>query len=41
MPVLSIISCGMLEDELTHVLAEDKELTRTILVDATQSGISI
>jgi len=33
-PVLSIISCGMFEDELTHVLSEDRELTHLILVDA-------
>ena len=36
MPVLSIISCGMLEDELTHVLSEDKELNHLILVDAVE-----
>ncbi|MGA3198141.1 MAG: DUF1638 domain-containing protein [Halobacteriota archaeon] len=36
MPVLSIISCGMLEDELTHVLSEDKELNHLILVDAAE-----
>jgi hypothetical protein len=36
MPVLSIISCGMLEDELTHVLSKDKELNHLILVDAAE-----
>jgi len=34
MPVLGIISCGMLEDELTHILSEDRELTHLVLVDA-------
>ncbi len=33
MPVLSIIACGMLEDELVHVLSEDNELARLILVE--------
>ena len=36
MAVLSIISCEMLEDELTHVLSEDKALTHLILVDAVE-----
>ncbi len=33
MPVLSIIACGMLEDELVHVLSEDSELGQLILVE--------
>ncbi|NJD51742.1 MAG: DUF1638 domain-containing protein [Candidatus Methanoperedens sp.] len=33
MPVLSIIACDMLEDELAYVLSEDSELTQLILVD--------
>lgn len=33
MPVLSIIACDMLEDELAIVLSEDKELAQLILVD--------
>ena len=36
MPVLSIIACEMLEDELTHILSEDKELTHLILVDTAE-----
>ncbi|MCX9085624.1 MAG: DUF1638 domain-containing protein [Candidatus Methanoperedens sp.] len=33
MPVLSIIACGMLEDELAHVLSGDRELAQLILVE--------
>jgi len=34
MPVLSIIACRMLEDELTHVLAGDNKLHHLIVVDS-------
>ncbi|MDI9394837.1 MAG: DUF1638 domain-containing protein [Euryarchaeota archaeon] len=33
MPVLSIIACGMLEDELAHVLSEDREIKQLIVVE--------
>jgi len=33
MPVLSIIACGMLEDELAYVLSEDSELAGLVLVE--------
>jgi hypothetical protein len=33
MPVLSIIACGMLEDELAYVLSGDRELAQLILVE--------
>ena len=33
MPVLSIIACGMLEDELAYVLSGDSELAQLILVE--------
>jgi hypothetical protein len=33
MPVLSIIACGMLEDELVHVLSKDSELKQLIIVE--------
>jgi len=33
MPVLSIIACDMLEDELTYVLSKDSELEQLILVE--------
>ncbi len=33
MPVLSIIACDMLEDELAYVLLEDGELAQLILID--------
>ena len=33
MPVLSIIACGMLEDELAYVLSGDRELVQLILVE--------
>ena len=33
MPVLSIIACRMLEDELVHVLSKDRELQQLIVVE--------
>ena len=33
MPVLSIIACGMLEDELVHVLSKDTDLKQLIVVE--------
>ncbi len=33
MPVLSIIACGMLEDELVHVLSKDSGLKQLIVVE--------
>jgi hypothetical protein len=33
MPVLSIIACGMLEDELVHILSKDSELKQLIIVE--------
>jgi Protein of unknown function (DUF1638) len=33
MPILSIISCGMLEDELVHVLSKDSELKQLFVVE--------
>lgn len=33
MPLLSIIACGMLEDELVHVLSKDSELQQLIVVE--------
>jgi len=33
MPILSIIACGMLEDELAYVLSDDRELAQLILVE--------
>jgi hypothetical protein len=36
MPVLSIIACGMLEDELVYVLSKDKGAMRLILVENRQ-----
>jgi hypothetical protein len=33
MPVLSIIACGMLEDELVHVLSKDIDLKQLIVVE--------
>lgn len=33
MPVLSIIACGMLEDELVHVLSQDRDMKQLILVE--------
>ena len=37
MPVLSIIACGMLEDELVHVLSKDSELQQLIVVENRES----
>lgn len=37
MPVLSIIACGMFEDELAYVLSRDHELKQLILVDNRES----
>lgn len=37
MPVLSIIACGMLEDELVHVLSKDRELQQLIVVESRES----
>ena len=36
MPVLSIIACGMLEDELAYVLSGDRELAQLILIENTE-----
>jgi hypothetical protein len=33
MPVLSIIACDMLEDEITYVLSKDSELEQLILIE--------
>jgi len=33
MPVLSIIACRMLEDELVHILSKDRELKQLIVVE--------
>jgi len=33
MPVLSIIACGMLEDELVHILSKDRQLKQLIVVE--------
>jgi len=33
MPVLRIIACGMLEDELVHILSNDSELKQLIVVE--------
>ncbi len=38
MPVLSIIACGMLEDELVHVLSKDRELQQLIVVENRDSS---
>ncbi|WP_406661758.1 DUF1638 domain-containing protein [Methanolobus sp. ZRKC3] len=37
MPVLSIVGCKILEDEITHVLAKYRENSRIILVDDLES----
>ncbi|MBN2487894.1 MAG: DUF1638 domain-containing protein [Methanosarcinaceae archaeon] len=37
MPVLSIIACGMLEDELAYVLSEDRDLKQLIIVENVES----
>jgi hypothetical protein len=36
MPVLSIVACRMLEDELAHLLAADREVRDLLLVDRMQ-----
>lgn len=33
MPVLSIIACGMLEDELAHVISRDRDIKQLIVVE--------
>lgn len=38
MPVLSIVACGMLEDELVHVLSKDRELQQLIIVENRESS---
>ncbi|AYK16090.1 MAG: DUF1638 domain-containing protein [Methanosarcina flavescens] len=38
MPVLSIVACGMLEDELVHVLSKDRELKQLIVVENRNSS---
>lgn len=38
MPVLSIVACGMLEDELVHVLSEDRKLKQLIVVENRNSS---
>lgn len=38
MPVLSIIACGMLEDELAYVLSKDKELKQLFVVENRDSS---
>lgn len=38
MPVLSIIACGMLEDELVYVLSKDRELKQLIVVENRDSS---
>jgi hypothetical protein len=38
MPVLSIVACGMLEDELVHVLSKDSELQQLIVVENRESS---
>ncbi len=37
MPTLSIIACGMLEDELVHVLSKDSDLQQLIVVESRES----
>ncbi len=37
MPVLSIIACRMLEDELAHVLSSDREMEQLIVVEGRDS----
>lgn len=37
MPVLSILSCGMLEDEVVHVLSNDPYIKQLFVVDNTNS----
>lgn len=38
MSVLSIVACGMLEDELVHVLSKDRELQQLIIVENRESS---
>ncbi|MDQ1275849.1 MAG: hypothetical protein QG610_1424 [Euryarchaeota archaeon] len=38
MPVLSVIACGMLEDELAHVLSRDSEIKQLIVVENRNSS---
>ncbi|MGB9132985.1 MAG: hypothetical protein WCB90_10310, partial [Methanosarcina sp.] len=33
MPVMSIIACGMLEDELVYVLSKDREIKQLIVLE--------
>src|SRR5674536_382044 len=35
-PILSIISCRMLEDELTSILANDDNVKQLVIVDSTE-----
>jgi hypothetical protein len=37
MPVLSIVACRMLEDELVHLLSADREVRELLLVDGRQA----
>ncbi|NTV27487.1 MAG: DUF1638 domain-containing protein, partial [Methanothrix sp.] len=37
MPVLSIVTCKMLEDEIVHLLSADREVRELILVDGRDS----
>lgn len=37
MPTLSIIACGMLEDELVHILSKDSALQQLIVVESRES----
>jgi len=39
MPVLSIVACGMLEDELVHILSTDRELEQLIVVENRESSV--
>ena len=39
MSVLSIVACGMLEDELVHVLSKDRELQQLIVVENRESSV--
>ncbi|MGB7571558.1 MAG: hypothetical protein WBL87_07360, partial [Methanothrix sp.] len=37
MPVLSIIACKMLEDEIVHLLSSDREVEELILLDGKET----
>ena len=37
MPVLSIISCKIFEDELAHIISSDKEIKQLIVVESKDS----